>query len=260
MVANSPTSFYQPGETLLHHVDSRLKVCACLLVVAQTFAADGWIQFMLPALAILLSLSIVAPLPRPVWRTFWMLRWFLLFTLLMYLLFSQGRTLMGVSWLSLDGLLRGVFVCAQMLLAVLSAMLLSVTTSIEELVGAFGWFAKPLQWLGCKTDEWQQILLLTVGFVSVVGEEVKEVPSRMNGSYEDRAKAPAGRRNEKRADMLRTFVQRMVERGDTAAHFVASGSGLYQQPAEPSALFPLAFHDKLFALSILLVTAGYVAI
>ena len=46
----------------------------------------------------------------------------LLFTLMLHLLFSPGRTLFGTCWLSYDGLLTGLRVAMELLLALFFAV------------------------------------------------------------------------------------------------------------------------------------------
>lgn len=244
-------SLYIPGDTLLHRVDPRLKACACLLLVALAFSSAGWLQFLLPLLSVGVAVWIVSPLPSAVWRACWMLRWLLIFTLTSYMLFSQGRTLLGVSWLSYDGLVMGSMVCAQLLLAVVTATLLSITTPVADLARAFGWFVKPLHWLGCRTDEWQKILLLTINFLPAVHEEISRSKSPAATPDESVAGADVSRWGGMPKSVI-AFVQRLLDRGDKVACRLASGDDLL--PSELPALLPLTLQDKLFALCLTLIT------
>ena len=164
---------YKAGDSLLHRLDPRVKVVSCLLLVVLAFAASEWAELFLLLAFVVMAFWLFPPLQSSILQLSWMLRWLLLFTLLTHLLFSPGRTLWGISWLSLDGLLRGSFVCVQMLMAVAMSALMAVTTTTRNLSRAFGWFVQPLQWLGCRTDEWQKMLLLTLDFIPVVQSEIR---------------------------------------------------------------------------------------
>lgn len=237
----------------MHRADPRLKVFACLLLVALAFSANGWWQFLLPLFAVCVAAWAVSPLPSSVWRACWMLRWLLLFTLTSYLLFSQGRTLLGVRWLSLDGLIMGSMVCAQLLLAVFSAVLLSITTSVEDLARAFGWFVKPLNWLGCRTEEWQKVLLLTISFLPTVHEEISKSKSSVMAPAESNDSVGVSRWSGISLS-LSSFVQRLLGRGDRVAHVIASGDDNVSFSPELPALLPLTLQDKLFVLCLVLIS------
>ena len=182
MIASAETGLYQQAETILHRLDPRVKVLSCLVLVVLSFGAAGWMQLLSMITIVALAAWSINPVSQRIFRLFWLLRWFLLFTFLLHLFLSPGRTLWGLSWLSFDGLLSGAFVCLQMLLAVAASALLGITTTTQSLSLAFAWFVQPLRWLGCRTGEWQKILLLAMDFIPVVHAEI-----RASGQAESRS-------------------------------------------------------------------------
>ena len=248
---------YQPGETLLHRLDPRVKVLSCLLLVIPAFAATGWVQILTLVVTASVAFWLIPSLASSLWRICWLLRWLLLFTLLMHLLFSPGRTLWGLSWLSFDGLLIGSFVCVQMILAVLLSALLAITTSTNALASTFGWFVQPLQWMGCKTDEWQKVLLLTMDFIPIVQEEIR-VTTSPEGDASDEATLPVSKsRWSIWSDKLHNLLLRLVGRGDEIAHRLATSDDVLHGPVALSPLLPMALLDQLFALLISLLIVSY---
>lgn len=241
----------------MHRLDPRVKVLACLFLVMSSFAASGWLQLLPLLCSILMTFMLVPSLTGSAWRLCWMLRWLLLFTLLMHVFFSPGRTLWGVSWLSLDGFLMGSLVCVQMLLAVILSAFLAITTSTESLSGTFGWFVKPLQWLGFNTDEWQKILLLTMDFIPVVQAEIRVAA---NSGADASVEHPPQRARGRWAlwmDKLQSLLSRLVDRGDKVAHQLAANGDSFTRPAELTPLLPMALADQIFSFAILLLIASY---
>jgi energy-coupling factor transport system permease protein len=221
------------------------------------FAATDWLQLLPLMLLMAATFCLLPSLASSVLPLCWRLRWFLLFTLLMHVLFSPGRTLWGLSWLSFDGLLSGVHVCLQMLLAVVISALLAVTTSTKRLASAFGWFVTPLQWLGCKTDEWQKVLLLTMDFIPVVQAEIRVTAEAGVSSPVE----PDQSINEGRwtvwTKKLQCLLLRLVDRGDKLAHQIVADEETSQPPVVLSPLFPMALLDQLFSLLITLLVVIY---
>ncbi len=257
LITTTENGLYQQGQTFLHRLDPRVKVLSCLLMVVLAFAAAGWLQLF--ALVVMASIAVwtISPLSYSVWRICWMLRWILLFTLLMHLLMSPGRTLWGTSWLSLDGLLMGFFVCVQMLLAIVVSALLAVTTSTETLARTFGWFVKPLHWLGCRTGEWQKMLLLTMDFIPVVQEEIRVSSASDVGNHAENTQTNRMGRWSVWMQKLQGLLSRLVDRGDTIAHRIAEDGDSCYLPAELSPLVPMALLDQLFSMAITLLVICY---
>ncbi len=139
---------YRAGDSYLHLFDARLKLLLLLGLVACLFSATSPVRLLWLALLWGAGASFCANALRDSWRVVTLLRWLLLFTLLLHLFFTPGRTLFGTSWLSLDGLLRGLLIDAQLLLTVFFSMLLAWTTRPEHLAWALTGLLAPLQRLG----------------------------------------------------------------------------------------------------------------
>jgi len=246
MIAAAENGLYRPADTPLHTLDPRLKVAFCLLLVMLSFAAANWVQLALPATVVGVSLWLCRAVTGRVWKLCLMLRWLLLFTLLMHLLFSPGRTLFGVSWLSLDGLLLGSLVCSQMIVAVLASALLALTTSAESLATTLGWYLKPLHYLGFKVAEWQRLMLLSLHFLPVVQEEARSARA-ITPNFSGRSEAA-----EARIGRLRQFLHRMIDRGDEVAQGLVADEGPCTELEPLPPLWPLSFADSLFLVAMVL--------
>lgn len=252
MIAGTENGFFQQGQSLIHRLDPRIKLCSSLILIMLTFAADNWAQI---AVLIAIAASAMGLLSAHVLLTLricLMLRWLLLFTFLMHLLLSPGRTLWGLDWLSLDGLYLGSFVCLQMIVAVIFTSILAMTTSIENLAAAFGWFVRPLSLLGCRTDDWQKTLLMALGFIPVVHAEIRNSGNK--------ATASAAREQDGQGRWSLFFsrtedvIERILTRGDKIAHEIAADDSSYQNPSELPSMNPLSLLDRYF-ISIVLLAA-----
>jgi energy-coupling factor transport system permease protein len=257
LIVTAEKSLYQPGQTLLHRFDPRLKVVFCLLLVVLAFSATGFRSFLVVFVPLAIAVRVVPALFASVWRIFWMLRWLLLFTLLLHLFLSPGRTLWGLGWLSFDGLIRGALVCSQILLAVASAVLLSVTTSTEDLALTFGWFVRPLSWLGCRTREWQRTLLLAMDFLPVVHEELQASTSSGTDQHQATTSEDSTGLWSRTMRRLHGLVLRLLDRGDMVAHRMAEEGVVTGLATELPPLFPMALHDQLFTLGATFIVICY---
>jgi len=225
-----------------------------LTLVVLTFTASDWVQLAILVIVASVALLEISPHAWLVLKTCFMLRWLLLFTLLMHLLLSPGRTLWGMSWLSFDGLCLGGFVCVQIVLAAMMTAILAITTTIEDLTAAFGWFVQPLSRLGCRTDDWQKILLLALGFIPVVHEEIF-----LSGRSQDNSSAEQGPDGKGRwsvfSSKMQVFTERMLARGDTMAHVIAAGDNSCCLPSALPSIRLLSLLDRYFITAMMLIMA-----
>ena len=242
---------YQPGHSLFHLLDPRLKIISSLILISLIFSASNWFQIIIFLALILAGLVLI---PRHLGLILLIcskLRWLFLFTILMHLFLSPGRTLFGTSWLSLDGLIIGVFVCLQMALTVQIACILGITTSTIDLAAAFGWAVRPLSTFGFKTEEWQKTLLLSLSLIPIVHEEIYQTSNAQPGSKEQ-----AGNRKGRWTrwhNQLKSFIDRLVIRADRLALETAENSEGDTSPVQLRPLFPMAFHDVGYVLALIVI-------
>lgn len=258
MTTASEHSLYLPGTTPLHQADPRLKVLSSLLLVMLSFAASGWAQLFTAGAAVCLAALLTGPVVGALWRLCWMLRWLLLLTLSMHLLLSPGRTLLGTSWLSLDGLLTGLFVCMQMVAAVAASALLALTTSPACLAGSFGWFVRPLRRFGWRTDEWQKLVLLSMDFIPMIREELHTAFTAGTDDGQASSVAQAARWHAW-SEKLHALILSLVARADIVAQRLAEDGDSPARTTPLPRLLPLAVRDRwLLALLGALITCYWI--
>ena len=251
MIAKTENGLYRAGQSVIHRLDPRIKLLASLALVVLTFAAGNWAQLAVLIVVAAAALWVLSSHALLALRICLLLRWLLLFTFLMHLLLSPGRTIWGFGWLSLDGFYLGSFVCLQMVVAVILTTTLAMTTSIEDLAAAFGWFVRPLSCLGCRTDDWQKILLLALGFIPVVHAEIHD-----SGKSEvTSAERERGGKGRWALFIMKTqdFTERMLARGDKMAHDIAADDSSCRSPSELASMRPLSLLDRYFFGTVMLV-------
>ncbi|MEJ2200637.1 MAG: energy-coupling factor transporter transmembrane protein EcfT, partial [Desulfuromonadaceae bacterium] len=159
------------GDSFMHRLDARVKLCGLPLFIVATFAAPAPLRLLGLAACALLMLISSGISWRIWWRGIRIFRWLFLFTLLLHLFLTPGRTLFGLEWLSYDGLLRGIMVCAQLFLAIIFSSLLTLTSSVEHLAAAVASLLSPLRRFRLPVEEMSWLLQLVLQFIPVLREE-----------------------------------------------------------------------------------------
>lgn len=214
---------YLAGDSLVHRLDPRLKLCGLPVLIIAVFAARDGLQLAWLALLALAAITLTRIEWRFWGRGLWILRWLFLFTLLLHLFFSPGRTLAGIAWLSQDGLMRGLLVCGQLACAVVFSSLLTLTTSPQELVGALSTLLAPLERFGLAVGEGAMLLLLVLHFIPILREEASLLleQEKRNGNVPE----PKGivERARVAGRLLEPLIMRLVDRADGLARRLAAG-------------------------------------
>lgn len=211
-------SAYREGGSYLHQLDPRLKLLLLCVLMACLFSATaGWRICLIFALWLVAGRCCAGGWQGGL-KVAGMLRWLLLFSLLLHLFFTPGRTLFGTSWLSYDGLLRGLMVDSQLLLAVLFSMLLAWTTKPERLTWGLTSLLSPLQRFKLPVREAGGLLLLVLQFFPLIREEVAALQSETKLPQRGIAGVKA------KAAMIVPLLMRLVDRADKLAVDIAAGN------------------------------------
>lgn len=211
---------FVPGESLLHRLDPRCKLVCLPMYVASCFVLNSFaLLSVLVVLCVLLlhlgSISVVRYV-----RFLLSLRYLFVFTLLVYLFFTPGHTLLGVAWLSRDGLWQGGVVCLQLSLALGFSMLVSSTTSPTALATGIEQILRPLRHLGVPVTLISDSLQLVMYFVDSMMTTVAETESQ-HGSG-----ATFRQRMQGRVAIVGMLLESSLERADLFAAKLSRGESL----------------------------------
>ncbi len=221
---------YRQGDSLLHRLDPRLKLLLLLALVVCLFSATSPVRMLGLFLLWLIAAGSCSAALASGMKVFRLMRWLLLFTLLLHLCFTPGRTLFGTSWLSYDGLLRGLMVDSQVLLAVLFSLLLSWTTRPTELAWGLARLLSPLDRFKLPVQEMGGLLLLVLHFFPVIQEELSELQreSPLPGvGWMQKIRHLVA--------LLEPLVLRLLERADQLAQQIVAGNNPLEITASSTA-------------------------
>jgi len=165
------SGLYRDGNSFLHQLDSRVKLVLLFLLTICLFASSDPMQLLLLSGICATCLGLGRISFVFVLKKLLVLRWLLLLTLVIHLFFTPGRTLFGFSWLSYDGLLRGMTVDLQLSLALFFSYLLALTTSPTALASGLSRLLSPLKRFGFPVYESGGLLLLVLHFIPMVRSE-----------------------------------------------------------------------------------------
>ncbi len=208
---------YRSGNSLLHRMDPLAKLILTGLLIVCLFSDYHPVRLGVVALVWFAAMLIARQSPALIWRVVVMMKWLLLFTLLLHMFFTPGRTLFGVSWLTYDGLVNGLCVDAQILLAIFFSLLLSWTTPPADMAQALALLLAPLKLLRVPVSEIAGMLMLVLHFLPLIKVEAGQLQKSANG----KEGYLAGIR--KWAAQLEALLLRLFDRADQVARDIVAG-------------------------------------
>ena len=206
-------------DRLLSRLDPRLKLILLLLLVITIFSASGFGVLLCVGLLAVGLLLWQPGIMKQYLRRLKYLRWLLLFTLLLHLFLTPGRTLFGLRLFSYDGLLRGVMVDLQLLLALFFTLCFALFTETEAVAWGASKLLSPLRWLGFPVLEAGGLLTLVLHFLPQVFQQ--GAPLVQQGRREEKQGVDA--RLQRLTGLVGDAILALVEQADTLAAKIDRG-------------------------------------
>lgn len=195
-----PDGIYIEGESLLHKLDSTVKLILFIILIAAVIAADsllGYIALLLftASICILSKIGIKAAFGN-VLRLFW----FFITIFIMNLLFFKAENAWISFWIfhpSLDGMQQGIKVVARVVVFLIFSNILNATTPPLEVTAAIENMILPLKIFKVPVSQIALILSVSIQFIPILFEEadmIKKAQTARGAQFEskrllDKAKA-----------------------------------------------------------------------
>lgn len=171
---------YFPGNSVIHRLDPRTKLLILVVYIVALFLATGPASYGL-LLIVLLSWIYISKIPAKAFlRGMKPLIFILIFTGILNLFFTQGQTIL-VSFLgiaiTLEGLLRAIYMLARILMLITCTFLLTYTTSPIALTDGLESLMNPLKKIKVPVHELAMMMCIALRFIPTLIEETDKIMS-----------------------------------------------------------------------------------
>ena len=187
---------YLPVDSAVHRLDPRTKFLAVAAIMILTLVVSNiWTYVLL--LASLMGVLFLARLPMGfVFRNLRSFVWLFALTFGIHLLFTAGRSLPYLGVGTVEGLWRGLFFCLRVAILIISAALLTLTTSPLELTDGLEKIFSPLGLFGMSSHALALMLVIALRFIPTFIEEANNIQkaqlargARFGGNLAQRARS-----------------------------------------------------------------------
>jgi len=211
---------YIPGESIIHRLDPRVKIG--FAVVLSILILKGEMLTAATISAFLVALIPISRLtPRHIAKALKPMLFFFVFLFLLHLFFTDGTPIPPFpSWrvtVTYEGLFRGLITTWQFILLILSASILTMTTSPTELVSGIERLLRPLKALKIPSHDIAIMISIALRFVPTFLEEIDRIKEAQMARGADFKTGPVIRRAKSAVSLLVPLVLCSFRRADELA-------------------------------------------
>ena len=171
---------YFPGNSPVHKLDPRTKLLMLIVYIAALFTAGNWLTYGL-CFGFLVMVIVISKIPpKAILTGMKPLIFILVFTGILNLFFTPGKTVLVSFWgitLTVEGIVRAVFMVARILMLVTATFLLTYTTSPIALTDGLEALLSPLKKLHLPVHELSMMMCIALRFIPTLIEETDKIIS-----------------------------------------------------------------------------------
>ena len=169
---------YYPVDSVIHRLDSRVKLVSTIVYVAMLFIASSFLSyaFTILALGTVIKLSRVPPVY--LLRGLRAILFIIVFTVVLNMFFTPGETVLwqvGAVRLTLEGVMVAAKMCTRLALLIVGSSVLTLTTSPIQLTDAIEYLLKPLRRIGVPAHEIAMMMTIALRFIPTLFEEMNKI-------------------------------------------------------------------------------------
>ena len=168
---------YYPSNSVIHKLDSRIKLIATFVFMVSLFIINKfW-----PYAIVLLSLASVIKLSsipiKYILKGIKPLRWIILFTFVINVFFLPGDVIWTFGFLTItsQGIEQAIFMAARLVLLVVGTSILTLTTSPIELTDGIERLLNPFRKIGLPVHELAMMMTIALRFIPTLLDETDKI-------------------------------------------------------------------------------------
>ena len=169
---------YFPGNSVIHRLDPRTKLVMLVAYIVALFMAGNWISYAV-CFGFLTFCIAVSSIPvKAIVRGMKPLVVILVFTGVLNLFFTGGETVLVSFWVitvTLEGVIRAVFMVTRILMLITATFLLTYTTSPIALTDGLESLLSPLKKLRVPVHELSMMMCIALRFIPTLIEETDKI-------------------------------------------------------------------------------------
>ncbi|MBQ9516932.1 MAG: energy-coupling factor transporter transmembrane protein EcfT [Eubacterium sp.] len=177
MIGDITIGQYFPGNSLIHRLDPRMKTVLVFVLMLAVFFCQNYISMGVAVLVTLvivlisrIKISVILKGMKPI-------LFIVIFTTLLNLLYGTGDPLFRIGFIRItqNGINNAVFMALRILILVTTGLMLTYTTTPNQLTDAIESLLKPLKAFKVDIHSLAMTMTIALRFIPILVEEVEKI-------------------------------------------------------------------------------------
>lgn len=169
---------YYPAQSVVHMLDARCKILCTFALIIFIFLSGTFVGFAL-SFAFILAVTILAKVPvKTLLKSLKGIYLIIIFTFILNTFFyNEGNELITLGFLTITsgGLMRALFMAIRLVLLIIGASLMMLTTSPIEITDGIESLLSPLKKIGFPAHEIAMMMSIALRFIPTLTEECDKI-------------------------------------------------------------------------------------
>ena len=166
-----------PGNSIIHRLDPRVKICLMFAMMVLIFLIDNLTSYAVLTGFALTIVAVSQISPITVLKSLKPLMWIILFTFLIHLVSHEGEILYKIWRLEItdEGVYKGLLISLRLILLIVMSSMLTFTTSPLKLTDATEKLLSPLSRFGVPAHDLAMMMTIALRFIPTLLEETDKI-------------------------------------------------------------------------------------
>ncbi|MGL5506458.1 MAG: energy-coupling factor transporter transmembrane component T family protein [Paraclostridium sp.] len=168
---------YYPTKSIIHRLDSRVKLVATFIFMISLFIINKFWPYLI-VVASLISIIKLSKIPiKYLIKGLKPLRWIILFTFVINVFFIPGDIIWSFGFVKVtqQGISQAIFMALRLIFLVLGTSLLTLTTSPIELTDGIEKLLNPFRKIGLPVHELAMMMTIALRFIPTLLDETDKI-------------------------------------------------------------------------------------
>ncbi len=177
MISDITIGQYFPGKSVVHKMDSRMKIILTMIFIVSLFLCKNFISLAFIVAAITAIIAISGISFKTIIKSIKPLIFVIVLTAIINLFYGEGEPLVQIYKFSItfDGICTAVFMACRIAILVVAGSMLTYTTSPTELTDAIERLFKPLKYIKIDVHTIAMIMTIALRFIPTLIEEIEKI-------------------------------------------------------------------------------------
>lgn len=168
---------YYPSNSVIHKLDSRIKLIATFIFMASLFIINKFWPYVIVLVSLGTVLKVSTIPSKYILKGLRPLRWIILFTFIINVFFLPGDVIWSFGFMKItnQGIVQAIFMAIRLIFLVVGTSLLTLTTSPIDLTDGIERLLNPFKKVGLPVHELAMMMTIALRFIPTLLDETDKI-------------------------------------------------------------------------------------